>query len=260
MTALRVIIVDDEQLSRDFLLHILNELDDVEVIDQCENGRQAIKKSSEQLPDLLFLDIQMPGMTGIDVVRSLQSDSMPMIIFATAYDQFAVEAFEVHAVDYVLKPFDPERIKLAIERAKQRKKAGESLGNKLELLNAFKGMKKETQGSESFSSALNKLAIKEDGETHLVPFECIDWIDAAGDYMCVHVGNMTHVMRCTMKELEQKLSTPHLARIHRSTLVNMDKVHSISPLPKGDCLLHLDGDIRLKVSRSYRKNIEKLIS
>ena len=261
MAELRAIIVDDEALAREFLVSILEGVPGITIVDTCKNGREAIRSSQELQPDLLFLDIHMPGMSGFDTIRALQSDTMPMVIFATAYDQYAVDAFELHAVDYVLKPFEPERVKLAVERAIQRKNIAENAQTKASLIEAMDDASQVTRNdppAPGLATSLSKLPIPNNGETILVPIEDIDWVDAAGDYMCIHVNDQTHILRCTMKELESRLQDSRLVRIHRSTLANLEKVVSISSLPKGECLLHMACDVTLKVSRSCSDRVKFL--
>jgi two-component system LytT family response regulator len=259
MRPLRSIIVDDEPLARDYLSSLLEEHPYAECVDTCQNGREAIRSIQKHRPDLVFLDVEMPGMSGFDVVKSLQSDTMPMIIFATAFDAYAVDAFDVQAVDYILKPFNPERVYQALSRAESRH-SSETKKEKNQLLAAMELMNQHSQKAEPalFDQQPKRLTIKEHDEITLVPFDDIDWIDAAGDYMCVHVGNKTHVLRCTMKELEVKLKGTPLVRIHRSTVANLDKVQSIKPLQKGESELHLSENIILKVSRGYKNNVQSL--
>ncbi len=259
---LRTIIVDDETLAREYMRSILLENARVEIVAECRTGREAIRTVQELAPDLLFLDVQMPGLSGFDVVKALQADAMPMIIFATAFDRFALDAFELHAVDYVLKPFEPERVNVAVERAFQRyigKPEWELKGGLLTAIDTLADQKHRASNDEN-SDGSKKLAIKDGGVTVLIPFEDIDWVDAAGDYMCVHSDGKTYVMRCTMKELEEKLSDPNFARVHRSTLVNLNKVNSIEALAKGESLLHLPNETALKVSRNYRSVVDYLVS
>jgi len=259
LTKLRAVVVDDETLAREYLKELVEAHPNSTCIASCQNGREALAVIRELKPDLVFLDIEMPGMTGFDVVKALQADTIPLVVFATAFEAYAIKAFEVQAVDYVLKPFHPERIHEAISRANARY-ALEHQNRKNSYLTAIDHIEPEDSKAETaeFESTAQRLAIKEDDEILLIPYTDIAWIDAAGDYMCVHVGNATHVLRCTMKELENKLKHSSLARIHRSTVVNLDYVKSIKPLPKGECELHLDNDVILKVSRNYRKNIDQL--
>jgi two-component system LytT family response regulator len=255
---MRTLIVDDEPLARDYLQSLLAENPDIDIVGICKNGREAIAMIRELGPDLVFLDIQMPGLNGFDVVKAIQEDdAMPLFIFATAYDDYAVEAFDLAAVDYVLKPLESSRLARAIERARER----HVVVSKGELMSAVdKALGRGTELQPPVSGGLQKLTIRDNGQIQLVDFHDIDWVDAAGDYMCVHVGPITHIMRCTMTDLTQRLSSGPFARIHRSTLVNLDKVTQITPLSKGESLLHLEGDTTLKVSRNYRQSIVHLLN
>lgn len=253
---LRTIIVDDEPLAINLMQKWLSTFHDVDVVAICRNGREAIEQCEALRPDAIFLDIQMPGMTGLDVVARLQGDVMPMVVFATAYDEFALNAFELNAIDYLLKPFDQERLALSVHRLMERLKINQAINLKTPLINAITSIK---QDAEEGAFHARKLAIKDGGEILLVPFESIEWVDAAGDYMCVHSGGETHIMRVTMKELEAKLDAPNFLRIHRSTIVNAECISSVTILPKGEAELLLRGGARLKVSRSYRQNIQHLL-
>jgi len=253
---LRAIIVDDEPLAVSLMEKWLSSFADIEVLASCRNGSEAIRKVQELSPDVIFLDIQMPGLTGLDVVAQLQGDVMPMVVFATAYDEFALNAFELNAIDYLLKPFDFDRLHLSIERLRKRKLLMDSQDRKAPLINAINSINSR---SEDGAIQARKLAIKDGGEIVLLPFEDIEWVDAAGDYMCVHSNGHTHIMRVTMKELESKLNAPNFLRIHRSTIANADHVCSVTILPKGEAELQLNGGARLKVSRSYRQNIQHLL-
>jgi two-component system LytT family response regulator len=259
---LRTLIVDDEPLSRALLRKILTEIPGVEIIGECGNGREALQKVARMGPHLLFLDIQMPGMTGFDVVAKMQADITPLVIFATAFDQYAIDAFDVHAVDYVLKPFDSQRVKRAVERALARRPESAPDGRKSRLVGATArraGDDGQVTTQAPGPDVAKRLAIRDGGNVTLLPITDIDWVDAAGDYMCVHAGGETHVLRSTMKELLQKLDAPEFRQIHRSTVVNTARVTEITPLKKGECLLHLDHDVTLKVSRNYRSAIVSLI-
>lgn len=269
---LRTIIVDDEMLSVNLIRSILSKVPEVEIIAECFNGREAITKTQELLPDLLFLDIQMPGVNGFQVVQALQSDIMPMIVFATAFDKYAFEAFDVHAVDYVLKPFDVERVHRAIERvlARADTDGGEGGARKMPLIGAISDITKKVCGEDFPSSSARpagdlseamqeKLAIRDGGAVTLVPFSDIEWIDAAGDYMCVHANGETHIVRSTLKDLLERLDGNRFKRIHRSTIVNIESIAEITPLPKGERLLRLTSDYTLKVSRTYRTELNGLI-
>ena len=256
---LRVLIVDDEPLALGYMERLLGALDDIVIVARCRSGREALAELQKQAVDLMFLDIQMPGFNGLDVVKRCQSDVMPAVVFATAYDEYAVRAFEANAVDYLLKPFESERVIEAVARAKDRLLSVALQSGKEAAVAAIAGLE---GGSEllagDFQERPARLPIKDGPHTHLVELETIDWIDAAGDYMCVHAGNQTYILRSTMKELEKKLSA-QFVRIHRSTIVNLYKVRSVDAIPKGECLLHLDDEVSLKVSRNYRSAVQDLM-
>ena len=265
MKSLKTIIVDDEPLALSLMTSILGDIPQIELVAQCGGGREAVKKIRELQPDLVILDIQMPKVDGFDVVKQVQADAMPMVIFATAFDQYAADAFDLHAVDYVLKPFVPERVAKSVERALLRFNTLDAGDRKTPLIGAIgdianRGIEVgEDETSHQQEQQSRKLAVRDGGVVTLIPFEQIEWVDAAGDYMCIHVGGETHIMRSTMKELEAKLAGDQFARVHRSTLVNLDKIESIQMLPKGECLLNLGGDNTLKVSRNYRQSVQHLL-
>jgi two-component system LytT family response regulator len=261
---LTAIIVDDEELARQGLAMRLAELDDVNVVAQCGNASEAIKAIGEHEPDMVFLDIQMPGKTGLEMISEIQGDIMPMVIFVTAYDDYAVEAFKVHAVDYLLKPVETERLKEAVAIARQQK-SRESLHNEKEKLMGMvvsltgkspQAIDKMIEEGEELVEQPDRLAIKDGSSITFVPVRDIDWIDAAGDYMCVHVQGETHIMRTTMKELEAKLDPSIFQRVHRSTIVNLERVDKVSSHINGEFHLTLSCGTSLKMSRSYKDKVK----
>lgn len=260
-TALRVLLVDDEQLSTDLLSSIVGETTGFEVAGVCRNGREAIEALLKDQFDIVLMDIQMPGLTGLEVVERTQADRLPAVIFATAYDEFACKAFDLHAVDYIVKPFDPERVQVALERAAERVAASSWMSGKEGPLGAIAEMREAAiaDAPPQTSTEAGRLPIKDGGHTYLLDQDAIEWIDAAGDYMCVHAEGAVHILRSTMKDLESKL-TPDFVRIHRSTIVNVRKVRAVDTLPKGECLLHLNDDVTVRVSRNYRSAIQHLLS
>ncbi|MEP5763884.1 MAG: LytTR family DNA-binding domain-containing protein [Halieaceae bacterium] len=264
MNTLRTVIVDDEPLARRGLKIRLQEYTSLDIVAECSNGEEALAAVAALQPDLLFLDIQMPGMDGFGVVGKLQGDSMPMVIFVTAFDQYAVDAFEVNAIDYVLKPIDDQRLATAIERAQQQRQKEALADQKRNLVTAcmqLSGANATTveeiaQGASG--TYPDKLSIRDGDEVSLIPVSDIDWVDAAGDYMCVHVDGVTHIMRITMKQLEALLNPLQFLRVHRSTIVNSDRISSAQNLANGEFLLTLEEGTRLKVSRSYGDKIREL--
>jgi two-component system LytT family response regulator len=264
MQKLRTIIVDDEPLALKLLRTVLSEIADVEIVAECSNGKQAVEAATRLEPELIFLDIQMPGMNGFDVIKSMQPEIMPMVVFVTAYDQYAVDAFDVHAVDYVLKPLDSERIARSIERAIDRLKNDVDRSFKSPLIGAIEEISERASKEKTVEPANNlpdgmkrKLLVRDSGVVKVIPFDDIDWVDAAGDYMCVHAVGETHVIRSTLRDLMTKLDDNLFVRIHRSTIVNVERVVSVTPLQKGGSLLHLTQGESLKVSRNYRDSIRK---
>lgn len=271
---LTTILADDEPLALRFLQSTLDDFDSIEIVASCKSGREALTAVNKLTPDLLFLDIQMPGMNGFELVKNIQADIMPMIIFVTAYDQFALAAFDLHAVDYLLKPLDSERVGVAIDRALERannpsrrsmteeSKGGlisaiANMSDKVEALS--QGDKSSPSSSGSSENATRKLSIK-DGDTITVIDETsIDWIDAAGDYMCIHVDGETHIMRSTLNDLLSRLDQQIFKRIHRSTVVNVNRIRQVQRHTKGEFFLHLDCDHSLKASRHYKDVIKNLL-
>ena len=271
---LTTILADDEPLALRFLQSTLDDFDSIEIVASCKSGREALTAVNSLTPDLLFLDIQMPGMNGFELVKNIQADIMPMIIFVTAYDQFALAAFDLHAVDYLLKPLDSERVGVAIDRALERannpsrrsmteeSKGGlisaiANMSDKVEALS--QGDKSSSNDSGNPENTTRKLSIK-DGDTITVIDETsIDWIDAAGDYMCIHVDGETHIMRSTLNDLLSRLDQQIFKRIHRSTVVNVNRIRQVQRHTKGEFFLHLDCDHSLKASRHYKDVIKNLL-
>lgn len=266
---LRTIVVDDEPLASKLLLSLLDELPEVEIIGSCKNGREAISMVLDESPDLMFLDIKMPGLSGFDVIQKIQPELLPMVIFCTAYERYALDAFDVHAVDYIVKPINMERIHLAVKRAVDRFHIGQHLGeNKSPLISAIdeiqdnvakrSSMRRRTD-TEAQQDKERKIAIKESDSIKLIKIDSIGWVDAAGDYMCVHAEGETHIMRCTMKHLLEELDDPAFKRVHRSTIVNLNCIDEVIPHTKGEYFLQLDNGEKIKVSRNYRSVVRSFL-
>ena len=264
---LQAIIVDDEALARQGLEMRLSEFDKVEIVKSCANASEALKAIAEIEPDLVFLDIQMPGKSGVDMIREIQSDILPMIIFVTAYDSFAVNAFKVHAIDYLLKPVENERLAEAIEKAWQHKSQVGAASEKQRLLNLLVSLTGKSptaigellDAEDQSTEHADHLAIKDGSSITFVPIKDIDWVDAAGDYMCIHVDGATHIMRTTMKELESKLDPSVFQRVHRSTIVNLRRVEKVSSHINGEFHLTLSCGSSLKMSRSYKEKVKHFL-
>jgi two-component system LytT family response regulator len=264
---LKTIIVDDEPLARKLLRALLSEIPEIDIIAECRNGREAVQATLELTPDLLILDIQMPGLSGFDVIKELQADLVPVVIFCTAYQRYALDAFDLHAVDYLLKPTSGERLQRAVARAMERLQAdNDGAEHKSPVLGAIDEIAKKVSGrsdtrnpaqaSDDVLLADRKIAIKDHDSTVLISIDEIDWVDAAGDYMCIHVKGETHIMRSTLKNLMLKLDPDQFKRIHRSTVVNLARIVKATPLHKGEYILELDCEEQLKVSRNYRQDIK----
>jgi two-component system LytT family response regulator len=263
---LKALIVDDEELARRGLELRLEKFPDISICGHSRNGREALIAVREHSPDLMFLDIQMPGMDGFEVLRRLSGSEMPTVIFVTAYDEFALKAFDANALDYLLKPINDDRLREAIERARQTsderlanehrskllKFVCELTGRELTLESALAAAKGD---GRSFS---RRLAIRDRNETTFVDVTAIDWVDAAGDYMCVHADGDTHVLRGTMKHLEELLDPEVFVRVHRSAIVNRHRVKSMRSHRNGEYFLSLDAGTELKLSRKYKENLGRL--
>jgi two-component system LytT family response regulator len=271
---IRTLLVDDEPLARRGLELRLRDAADIHIVRQCANGREALAAIAEEAPDLMFLDIQMPGMSGLELVAQVPQESMPMIVFVTAFDRYAINAFEAHALDYLLKPVDDARLAAALDRVRaqwQQRQAVAQREQLMALLAEVKGngeiaVEPATTGvADSGASAggtrryATLLPIRSGRETLRLDVATIDWIDAAGDYMCVHADGQTHVLRATMKELEEMLDPQVFQRVHRSTIVNLARVRSLRPHLNGECFLKLQSGQEVKLSRSFRDKVELLL-
>jgi two-component system LytT family response regulator len=268
MNTLSAIIVDDEHLARRGLSVRLQQLPEVDVIAECANGEEALAAVAAHSPDLLFLDIQMPGMDGLEVAERLQGDDMPMVIFVTAYNEYAVDAFKIHAIDYVLKPVEDDRLHEAVQRAVLHREQESSSAGKEKLLKLIMGMTGESAaGIEALvegehangESWPEKITVKDGSDIQFIRVADIEWVDAAGDYMCIHATGKTHIMRITMKQLEGMLNPAVFLRVHRSTIVNNRCITGAQTLSNGEYLLNLEGGTQLKVSRSYKDRIREFL-
>ncbi|MBU3001896.1 LytR/AlgR family response regulator transcription factor [Paraglaciecola arctica] len=270
MSRLRTLIVDDEPLALKLLRAKLDKVDNIEIVGESKNGREAIAATLELAPDIIFLDIQMPGLNGFDVVKGLQSDILPLIVFTTAYEQYALDAFDVHAVDYILKPIDDERICRAVQRAQKRLDAVDGQDNKPRILGAIDSMSqriypqqlenKRLPGALSTDTFMDKkVVIKDRDEITILKQSEIEWVDAAGDYVCLHAEGKTHIKRSTLKELLTELDENIFKRVHRSTIVNLNFIDKVIPHTKGEFFLLLGEFEKIKVSRNYKDAIKDFL-
>lgn len=262
---IRTILVDDEPLAIQGLELRLQAFDDVEIVERCANGREAIRAIRTQKPDLVFLDIQMPGFDGFSVVSGLADIEPPLFVFVTAFMQHAVKAFEAHAVDYLMKPVEEDRLAATLERVRQRlteKRSCEETERLKEILSevAPDAMPEAAGGEEPSANRFEKVInIKDRGQIFRVEVGDIERIDAAGDYMCIYTADQTLILRETMKDLEKRLDPRKFQRIHRSTIVNLDNVKSVRPHTNGECFLILGSNTQVKVSRSYREVVARFL-
>ncbi|NJD32457.1 MAG: response regulator [Gammaproteobacteria bacterium] len=267
--SIRTIIVDDEPLARRGLELRLRNAADIEIVAQCGNGREALAAITEHAPDLMFLDIQMPGLSGLDVLKQIPQESMPMVVFVTAFDRFAIQAFDTHALDYLLKPVDDDRLERALDRVRGQWQQRQAVAQREQLMALLADLTGKGEiAPEAIAAATSArparryatmLPIRVGRETVRLDVATIDWIDAAGDYMCLHAAGQTHVLRATMKELEEMLDPAVFQRVHRSTIVNLARVHALRPHLNGECFLKLQSGQEIKLSRSYRDKVEMLL-
>ena len=247
---IRTLIVDDEPLARDKIRMFLERDPEIEIIGECVDGVHAVASIEESNPDLLFLDIQMPGKDGFEVLRTVGVDRVTAVIFVTAYDEHALRAFEYHALDYLLKPFAANRFQDALTRAKS------------QLLSEPEGpFKKQLMtllgSADGDSRYIRRLVVKTSGRIVFLKVEEIDWIEAAGNYLTLHVGPASHLIRETMNDLESRLDPAQFLRIHRSTIVNIDRIREMQPLFHGDFTVILLNGTRLMLSRNYKARLPR---
>ena len=251
---LRILIVDDEAPARARLHQMISGEPEVEIVGDCSSGRQALEVIERERPDLVFLDIQMPRLSGLQVCQALADSGrpMPLVIFVTAFDQYALNAFEVHAIDYLLKPFDRERLQKALEHARnQLRRAGEAA--------TPAGLKALLQELRTESRKPDRLVFKENGRLLFLRTETIDWAEADGNYVRVHAGSESHYFRETLSGLEAQLPAEKFIRISRSSLVNVDRIKEMQPLFYGDYAVLLHDGSRLNMSRGYRDRLTALL-
>lgn len=255
---IRALIVDDEPAARAAIRGLLADDPDVAVIGECADGRSALDALSADAPDLLFLDVQMPEMDGFTLLGRLDPERLPVVVFVTAYDQYALRAFDVHALDYLLKPFDDERFRHAVARAKQQVRQGKlgALSGKLLALLGGANAAAAAGASPATGAYLRRLVIKSGGRVTILAVRDIDWLEADGDYVKIHTGKAWHLLRETMKHLESQFDPARFVRIHRSTIVNVERIKELQPYFRGEYVVILNDGTSLKLSRGYKERLE----
>ncbi len=264
--SIRTILVDDEKLAIQGLELRLQPFDDIEIVATCHNGREAIRKIKTLKPDLVFLDIQMPGFDGFSVVQGIMDIDPPLFVFVTAYSEHAIKAFEAQAIDYLMKPVEPDRLADTMERVRARlatKRTSDELERLRNVINEVAPNAADNLGSiddDHTSTRFEKLInVKDRGQIFRVDVESIERIDAAGDYMCIYTADNSLILRETMKDLEKRLDPRTFQRVHRSTIVNLDQVRQVKPHTNGECFLVLESGAQVKVSRSYRDVVARFV-
>ena len=261
---IRVLVVDDEPPARKRIATLLQKADGFESIGEATNGKEALARIEADEPDLVLLDVQMPEMSGLDVLEALDPDALPAVVFVTAYDQHALRAFELHAVDYLLKPFDDERFETALRRAKARIERGQLVGLSRQLLSLLRASQAAPPDqplahlADTAPPSTDRLAIRSGDRIAIVRVEEIDWIEGAGVYAKLHVGEKTHLLRETLTNLSEQLDPERFVRIHRSTIVNRERVRELRSYFHGEYIVLLEDGTQLKLSRTYRDSLESI--
>lgn len=253
---IRTLIVDDEPLARRNLRLLLEKDPEIEIVDECRNGREAVQAVNNLVPDLIFLDIQMPEMDGFQVIATVGAERIHAIIFVTAFDQYALKAFEVHALDYLLKPFDDARFNKALQQAKLQIEQREINKTSKKLLALLEDRESRREHSLREKPYLTRLMVKLANRVVLLKVNEIDWIQADGNYAKLHVGRKAHLLREKMHDLETQLDPQKFVRIHRSIIVNLDRIKELHPHFNGDYIVVLEDGVQLKLSRSRREQLE----
>ncbi len=259
LSKIRTVVVEDEPVSRNRLLALLGEEQDVEVVGACADGRAAAATIAKARPDLVFLDIQLPELDGMSLVAELSIDDRPAVVFVTAHDSYALRAFEMHALDYLLKPFSAQRFRSALAYAREHlaQRRATSIGRQImDLLPAMQQAASLPPKSAT-TPAPDRLVVRSSGRIYFVKVSEIDWCEAAGNYIRVHVGGQSHLIRETMNRLETRLDASQFVRIHRSTIVNLDRIQELRSSFNGEHVVQLRGGTRLTMSRGYRDGLQE---
>ncbi len=250
---IHTLIADDELPARNRIRALLKQEKDIEIMEECSNGQQAVEMILTLKPDLVFLDIQMPEMDGFSVIEAIGVENMPIVIFVTAFDKYAIRAFDVHAVDYLLKPYTPERFRQALDRARSHL---ENAVKDLDLRERLMAMMEHIQKEREY---LDRIVVKSDDRILFVKTEMVDWIEAADNYVQIHAGPETYIIRKTMAEMEKRLNPDQFIRIHRSAIVNIEKIKELQHWFSGEYLVILSNGQQIQSSRHYSDRLHQLI-
>jgi two-component system, LytTR family, response regulator len=256
---IRTAIVDDEPLARRNIRILLKDEPEIEIVGEAASGREALALINKHSPDLLFLDIQMPEMDGFGVLENIEAEQLPVIVFVTAFDQYALKAFEFHALDYLLKPFDDERFEKALRQAKLQIEQREVKDLSQRLVALLEGREGQSFGPTARQEYVSRLLIKSSGRVSFLKTDEIDYVQAEDYYVKLHVGRRGHLLRETMNEMEAKLEPSKFLRIHRSTIVNIERIRELQQHFNGDYIVLLQDGTELKLSRSRRDQLQKLL-
>lgn len=256
---LRTLIVDDEPLARRTIRDLLIDDPEIEIIGECSNGLEAVNFMREQPPDLLFLDIQMPGMNGFEALAQVQFERIPAIIFVTAFDQYAVKAFDVHALDYLMKPFNDKRFAEALRQAKSNVELKEISRLSQDLLILLANREESETVAARRKVFLKRFMIRSGGRVAFIKADTVDWIAADDYYIQLRISGKSHMLRMSMNELEEKLDPKQFLRIHRSTIINLDRVKELHQNPNGEYVVVLKDGTELKLSRNRRERLERFL-
>jgi two-component system LytT family response regulator len=248
---LRVILVDDEPLVRSGLRQLLDQEADLVITAEARNGSEALQMIRTHAPDVVFLDVQMPGMDGFEMLAELEMESRPLVVFVTAFDQYAIRAFDVHAVDYLLKPFDEVRLRLAMQRVRSR-----TFESRAEDAHRLQSLLEDLRRQPRYP---DRLLLKHDGDMVVVLTEDIDWIEAADNYVKVHARGARYMVRESIKSMEAKLDPRRFSRSHRSAIVNLQRVRLLQPLAAGEYVITLTSGARIMLSRGYRDSFREAL-
>jgi two-component system, LytTR family, response regulator len=258
LNKIRALVVDDEPFARERVRRLLAADADIELVGECADGFSAVRVIEERAPDLLFLDIQMPGKTGFDVLEEIDAERTPVVVFLTAYDQYAVRAFDACALDYLLKPFDEERFERALARAKtqiRRAAAREDAGDDT----ASPLAPRDAGGAHNAAAPLERFVVKAAGRIFFLKAGEVDWIEAYGNYVRLHVGKSAYLLRDTIGSMEARVDAARFLRIHRSALVNVERIREMRPMFHGQCTVVLHDGTRLTLSRRYRSKLQQTL-